>query len=312
MTTWNQEDCIMDKKQKKLLIPAKLEHGDTIGIAAPGSPFSLKELKKGVSVLESMGFRIYCPERIFNKNGYLAGDDESRAAVLNDLFADRRIKAIICARGGFGSIRILSLLNYEMIRRNPKIFAGYSDVTSLLSFLYEKCRLVTLHGPMVTNLPEASKRARISMFSALTERSSFEIKLKKGVSLRSGIASGTLLGGNLATLCHLVGTQFLPRYKGHILFVEERGEPLYRIDRMLTQMRLAGCFDGMAGLLLGSFTGCGPLKEIYKIVTGVFGGMDIPVLAGFEGGHGKENITIPFGIKTKLDACRNAVSFDWQ
>jgi len=302
----------MDIKKRKLLLPAKLELGDTIGIAAPAGPFNLKEFKSGVSVLESMGFKTYCPEGIFNKNGYLAGGDENRAAVLNNLFADSRIKAIICARGGFGSMRILSLLDYDIICKNPKIFAGYSDVSALLSFLYEKCRLVTFHGPMVSTLSEASKRTRLAMFSTLTNRSDFEIKLRKGLSLKTGITSGTLLGGNLATLCHLVGTSCLPSYRGHILFIEERGEALYRIDRMLTQMKLAGCFDGLAGLLLGSFTDCGPAKEIYKVVTGIFDEMDIPVLAGFEGGHGKENITIPFGIKTTLDAGRKIISFKWQ
>jgi muramoyltetrapeptide carboxypeptidase len=302
----------MNRKQKKLLIPQKLEPGDTIGIAAPGSPFSLKELKTGLSVLESMGYRTYCPESIFNKNGYLAGSDESRADVLNTLFAESGIKAIICARGGFGSIRILPLLNCEVIRKNPKIFSGYSDVTSLLSFLYEKCRLVTFHGPMLTTLPESSQKTRDAFFSALSERSGYEIKLKNGVGLKNGTASGIMLGGNLATLCHLVGTSFLPSLRGNILFIEEKGEALYRIDRMLTHMKLAGCFDGLAGLLMGSFTDCGSLKDIYKIVTGVFGDLDIPVLAGFNGGHGKDNITIPLGIKTTLDAGSKIISFDWE
>ncbi len=302
----------MDIRKRKLLVPAKLKPEDTIGIAAPGSPFNLKEFKMGVSVLQSMGFKIYCPEGIFDKNGYLAGGDESRAAVLNDLFADRRIKAIHCARGGFGSMRILSLLDYDIICKNPKIFVGYSDATALLSSLYEKCRLVTFHGPMVTNLSEASNKTKLAMFSALTGSSDFEIKLKNGFSIKTGIASGTLLGGNLATLCHLIGTSFLPSYRGHILFIEERGEALYRIDRMLTQMKLAGCFDGLAGLLMGSFTDCGPAKEIYKVVAEVFDEMDIPILAGFNGGHGKENIAIPFGIETTIDAGRKNISFKWQ
>jgi muramoyltetrapeptide carboxypeptidase len=302
----------MNNRKRDILIPAKLEPGDTVGIAAPGSPFNLKEFKTGISVLESMGFKIYCPEGIFDRKRYLAGSDGNRAAVLNNLFADRDIKAIICARGGFGSMRILSLLDYDMISKNPKILAGYSDITALLSSLYEKCRLVTLHGPMVATLPEASKRTKSAMFSALTSRPDFGIEIKKGVVLKTGIATGALLGGNLATLCHLVGTSFLPSYRGRILFMEERGEALYRIDRMLTQMKLAGCFDGLAGLLLGSFTDCGPARDVYKIVTGVFGEMDIPVLAGFNGGHGKENITIPFGIKTTLDAGSKLVSFEWQ
>ena len=302
----------MNIKKRKLLVPSKLEPGDTIGIAAPASHFNIKEFKIGVSVLESMGFKTYCPDGIFNRNGYLAGDDENRAAVLNELFSDSRIKAIVCARGGFGSIRILSLLDYDIICKNPKTFTGFSDVSALLSFFYEKCRLVTFHGPMVTTLSVASKRTRLAMLSTLNSRSDFEIKLRKGVSLKTGITSGTLLGGNLATLCHLIGTSCLPSYRGQILFIEEKGEALYRIDRMLTHMKLAGCFDGLAGLLLGSFTDCGPAKEIYKVVTRVFSEMNIPVLAGFDGGHGKENITIPFGIKTIIDAGRKIVSFKWQ
>jgi muramoyltetrapeptide carboxypeptidase len=301
----------MNKKQRNLSVPPKLETGDTIGIAAPGSPFNVKELKAGVSVLKSMGFRTYCPEDIFNKDGYLAGSDEDRANVLNDLFADREIKAIICARGGFGSMRTFSFLDYDIISRNPKIFAGFSDVTAMLSFLYEKCRFVTIHGPMITTLSEASNRTKSAMFSALTCRLDFEIKLEKGITLKTGTASGALLGGNLATLCHLVGTSFLPSYRNRILFIEETGEAPYRVDRMLTHMKLAGCFNGLAGLLLGSFTGCGPAKNIYKIVTGVFAGMDIPILAGFDGGHGKENIAIPFGIKTTIDADRKVISFEW-
>jgi len=302
----------MNIKKRKLLVPSKLEPGDTIGIAAPASHFNLKEFKIGISVLESMGFKTYCPEGIFNKNGYLAGDDENRVAVLNELFSDSRIKAIVCARGGFGSIRLLSLLDHDIICKNPKIFAGFSDVSALLSFLYEKCRLVTFHGPMVTTLSKASKRTRLAMFSIFTSRSDFEIKLNKAISLKTGITSGTLLGGNLATLCHLIGTPFLPTYRGHILFIEERGEALYRIDRMLTHMKLAGCFNGLAGLVLCSFTDCGPAKEIYKVVTRVFSGMDLPVLAGLDCGHGKENIAIPFGIKTILDAGRKIISFEWQ
>jgi muramoyltetrapeptide carboxypeptidase len=302
----------MNNKKVNLFIPPKLEAGDTIGIAAPGSPFNLKELKTGVSVLESMGFRTHCPEGIFNKDGYLAGSDESRAAVLNDLFDDRKIKAIICARGGFGSMRTFSRLDNDIISRNPKIIAGFSDVTALLSFIYEKCRLVTLHGPMITTLSGASNLTKSAMFSALASRLDFDIKLRKGITLKSGIASGALLGGNLATLCHLAGTSFLPSYRGRILFIEEIGEAPYRIDRMLTHMKLAGCFNGLAGLLLGSFTGCGPAKKIYEIVTGVFGDMDIPVLAGFDGGHGKENIAIPFGIKTMIDADSKVVSFEWR
>ena len=297
--------------KNNILVPEKLERGDTIGIAAPASPFDLRKFKRGIDVLESMGFNVYIPEGIFNRNGYLAGTDDQRASILNDLFSKKNIKAIVCARGGFGSLKILSSLDYENILNNPKIFVGYSDVTALLSALFKKCRLISFHGPMAVELGGASQRARNAMFSALTSRSDFEIFSKKGTSLKPGIESGILLGGNLSTLCHLTGTSYLPDFKGSILFIEEKGEAVYRIDRMLTHMKMAGCFNGISGLVLGSFTDCGSVREINKIVTGLFGKFDIPVLAGFAGGHGRENITIPFGLKATLDADRKLLSFKW-
>jgi len=297
--------------KNNILVPEKLEQGDTIGIAAPASPFDLRKFKSGVDVLESMGFNIYIPEDIFNRNGYLAGTDDQRASVLNDLFSKKDIKAIVCARGGFGSLKILSSLDYENILNNPKILVGYSDVTALLSALFKKCRLISFHGPMATELGSASQRTRNAMFSALTSRSDFEIFSKKGTSLKQGIGSGILLGGNLSTLCHLTGTPYLPDFKDSILFIEERGEAAYRIDRMLTHMKMAGCFNGISGLVLGSFTDCGSVREINKIVTGLFEKFDIPVLAGFAAGHGKENIAIPFGLKATLDSGGKLLSFEW-
>jgi len=297
--------------KNNILAPEKLERGDTIGIAAPASPFDLRKFNRGIDVLESMGFNVYIPEGIFNRNGYLAGTDVQRASVLNNLFSKKNIKAIVCVRGGFGSLKILSSLDYENILNNPKIFVGYSDVTALLSALFKKCRLISFHGPMATELGSASQRTINSMFSALTSRSDFEIFSKKGTSLKPGIGSGILLGGNLSTLCHLTGTPYLPDFKGSILFIEERGEAVYRIDRMLTHMKMAGCFKGISGLVLGSFTDCGSVKEINKIITGLFENIDIPILSGFAAGHGKENITIPFGLKANLDAGGKLLSFRW-
>lgn len=297
--------------KNKILAPEKLKPGDTIGIAAPASPFDSKQFSRGIDALESMGFNVYIPEGIFSRNGYLAGTDGQRASILNNLFSRKDIKAVLCARGGFGSLKILPLLDYENISDNPKIFLGYSDVTSVLSALFKKCRLISFHGPMVAELGSASQRTRDAMFSALTSRSDFEISPKKGASLKPGKGSGILVGGNLSTLCHLTGTSYFPDVKGGILFIEERGEATYRIDRMLTHMNMAGCFNGISGLLLGSFTDCGPVKGINKIVTGMFEKIDIPILAGFEAGHGKENITIPFGLKAILDADSKLLSFRW-
>lgn len=297
--------------KKKLLIPSMLKRGDTIGIAAPASPFDINRFKKGISVLESMGFNVYSPEGIFYENGYLAGADHQRAAIINDLFSDKKIKAVFFARGGFGSMKLLPLLDYRVISKNPKILIGYSDISALLSALYKKCGLVSFHGPMVTTLGSASKKTMRAMLSVLTSQSDIKIKTNRAVILTPGKVSATLLGGNLSTLCHLTGTPYLPYFKGCILFIEDRGEPLYRIDRMLTHMKLAGCFNGLAGLATGSFTECGPVNEVYKLIQDLFKEFDIPVLAGLEAGHGKENITIPFGLKADLDTDSKILSFKW-
>ncbi len=288
-----------------------LNPGDTIGIVAPASPFDANMFNKGVSVLESLGFNIYVHKDIYYNNGYLAGTDYQRALMLNDLFSDKKIKAVFCARGGFGSMRLLPLLDYRIIAKNPKILIGYSDISALLSAVYKKCGLVSFHGPMVTTLGSASKKTIHSMLSALTAQTEIKIKTNKASVLKPGEVSGTFLGGNLSTLCHLTGTEFLPSFYGCILFVEDRGEPIYKIDRMFTHMKLAGCFTGLAGLAVGSFTDCGPIKIIHKLITDFFKEIDIPVLAGIEAGHGKENITIPFGLTAHLDTDSKTISFKW-
>lgn len=298
--------------KNNILAPEKLEPGDTIGIAAPASPFDLRKFKRGIDALESMGFNVYIPEGIFNRNGYLAGTDLQRSSLLNNLFLNKDIKAILCARGGFGSLKILPFLDYENISDNPKAFIGYSDVTAVLSALFKKCGLISFHGPMASELGSASKKTKNAMFSALTSRFDYEIASGKGICLKPGIASGFLLGGNISTLCHLAGTPYLPDFTGSILFLEERGERAYRIDRMLTHMKMAGCFKGISGLALGSFTGCGSQRMINKIVAGLFEEIDIPILAGFPAGHGKENITIPIGLQATLDAGEKLLSFKWQ
>ena len=300
----------MDIKKKIPLMPTRLMPGDKIGIAAPASHFDQEKFYRGIVVLESMGFRILVPDDLFSRKGYFAGQDTRRADQLNSLFADREIKAIICARGGFGSLRILSLLDYSSIRNNPKIFIGFSDISTILLALYSKCGLITFHGPTVTTLRDATHETKEAMFSAFSSDRKLAIKLKKGVAIKPGLASGPVLGGNLATLSHLVGTPFEPCFTGHILLLEDLGEAPYRIDRMLTHMKLAGCFNGLTGIILGSFKDCGTLDEIYRIVEDVFKDNTIPILAGFDMGHGRDNITIPMGLEATLDAGSHRLTFD--
>lgn len=292
----------MENTEIQRVFPSALQPGDMVGIVAPAGAFDHMKLHRGISVLEQMGFRVFTPKGLFEKEDYLAGSDEHRAHLLNELFQEPSIKAVICARGGFGSIRILSLLDYETIRESRKIFVGFSDITALLSFFEKRCGLISFHGPMITSLADADKESMDAMYRALTSNRKLTIKPAKGLTLKPGISAGTVTGGNLATLCHLVGTPFEPDLTGHILVLEDIGEPHYKIDRMLIQMKLAGCFNKLAGLALGSFENCGTLEGVYRIVERIFKEFTFPVLAGFEIGHGKTNITFPVGLKATLDA----------
>lgn len=283
--------------------------GDTIGIIAPSSPFEKDLLYQGAALFKSMGFQVLIPDDLFETNGYLAGSDQHRAEIVNRLFADTRIKAIMCARGGFGSMRILPLLDTEIIRKNPKIFIGYSDITAILSFLYSECKMSVYHGPIVAKLSQSHLKTQENLYSALTSETQAEIKPEYGQTLKSGISRGKIIGGNLSTLCHLIGTPFMPDLKKHILFLEDINEAPYRIDRMLTQMKLSGCFGEINGLVLGYFENCGDSEEIIEIIKHIFCDYEIPILWGIEAGHGEPNLTIPFGIEAELDADHHKLRF---
>jgi muramoyltetrapeptide carboxypeptidase len=299
----------MNFNKKRALKPLRLLPGDTIGVVAPAGPFDVDELYRGIDVLESMGFRTSVPDDLLKKDGYLAGPDIHRADLVNRFFADEKIKAIFCARGGFGSMRTLLFLDFELIQKNPKIFVGFSDISAILAVLYSKCRLVTFHGPVVTTLGNATQETKTAMFSALSSDTSLEINVKTAITIKPGLASGPVLGGNLATLCHLVGTPFEPSFEGHILLLEDRGEATYKIDRMLTQMKMAGCFEGLAGVALGSFEACDSMDKIFRIVDQIFSGVRVPILAGFEIGHGRTNIMVPFGLEATLNTDRQSLFF---
>ena len=291
----------MQNQGKKSVRPPRLKPGDTIGIVAPAGPFDPEKFIKGKSVLESMGFQTFFDDDIFQKHGFLAGTDIHRADQVNRLFAEPTVQAIFCARGGYGSMRILSLLDFETIQTHPKIFLGFSDISALLSVLYDRCGLVTFHGPVVTTLAKASEKTIMAMKTVLTSDGSLELIPENGKVIKSGVCSGVLIGGNLTTLCHLVGTSFVPNFKGKILLIEDVGEMPYRIDRMLTQMKLAGCFNEIVGLILGGFKECGYLNEVVEIFSNIFEDADIPILTGFEVGHGEHNLTIPMGLGATLD-----------
>jgi len=299
----------MLSKDNESIRPPRLKPGDTIGIVAPAGPFDPEKFMKGKAVLESMGFQTFFDEGIFQKHGFLAGTDSQRSDQVNRLFADPSVEAIVCARGGYGSMRILPFLDFETIQTHPKIFLGFSDISVLLAILYDRCGLVTFHGPLVTTLAKASEKTIMAMKTALTSDAPLLMIPEDGTLIKPGVCSGILAGGNLTTLCHLIGTPYTPNFKGKILLLEDVGEMPYRIDRMLTQMKLAGCFNEIAGLILGTFKECGQLNEIVGIFNTIFEDADIPILAGFDVGHGEHNLTIPMGLGATLDTDKKRLLF---
>lgn len=295
--------------KEPVITPPILRPGDTIGIAAPASPFDVEAFEQGVAVLESLGFAVSIPKSIFKRQGYHAGADAERAEILMELFADPGIRAILCARGGFGCIKLLSLLDFESIKKHPKVFVGFSDVTTLLVAIYQRCRMVTFHGPLVTSLAKSSDATISGLMHAVATNTPVVLTPARPEVLKPGRATGPVLGGNLATLIHLVGTPYAPDLSGHILFLEDRGEALYRIDRMISHLYLSGHLDGVAGVLLGSFEDCGDIKDVYGIVKKAFQDRPVPILAGADLGHGEKNITLPVGLEATLDTEDLSVCF---
>jgi muramoyltetrapeptide carboxypeptidase len=290
-------------------IPARLSPGDTIGIVAPAGAYDRETFARGTGFLKELGFKVSVPSGLLNANGYLAGSDLHRARFVNQLFTDKRIDGIICARGGYGSLRILPLLDYQAIADNPKVFIGFSDITVLLNVLTERSGLATFHGPVVTSLADAPAKTLNFLMQAVSSDTKLEIKVDRGATIKSGSASAIICGGNLTTLCHLIGTPFAPNFDDKILFIEDRAEAPYRIDRMLAHMKLAGCFENLAGIALGYFENCGPLNDVYDIVAENFRDKSIPILAGIDAGHGLNNRTLPFGIEATLDADRRLLTY---
>jgi muramoyltetrapeptide carboxypeptidase len=287
-----------------------LQEGDCIGLAAPASPFKREAFAVGVAVLRDLGFRVHYTSHIFDAYRYLAGTDAIRAADLQALFANPEVKAIFCCRGGYGSQRLLPYLDPTVIRANPKIFMGYSDLTSLLLYLYSRCRLVTFHGPVVAGdlhdgLEPAVLRQLKGVLSGNDDAMQPPTQLLQTLTvLRPGEAEGRLLGGCLSLFVCSIGTPFQPQTQGSILFFEDRGERLYAIDRMLTYLKLSGVFAGVRGVVFGNIE---PVPADHdqpysmpEVILDVFGDLDMPILYGFPAGHCAQPLTLPFGVRAAI------------
>jgi muramoyltetrapeptide carboxypeptidase len=300
--------------------PDRLRYGDTIGIIAPASaPPDPKSIEASVSALNSLGFTIKLGRNVRQRWGFLAGSDRQRANDVMQMFANDHVRAIFCLRGGYGAARLLPLLDYRAIRAHPKIFIGYSDITSLHCALLIKCDLISFHGPMLasdfihTDFPDFA----LQSFLRNVMQTSAPGAISQGYNqstvevLRPGKASGRLLGGNLSILCATLGTPYQPSFKKTVLFLEEVDEVPYRLDRMLTQLLNAGLLQQVSGVAIGINKNCkdpkaNKTKEYRQSAEDVFKErllpLKIPVVTGLPFGHTRNNATLPIGAVVTLDA----------
>jgi muramoyltetrapeptide carboxypeptidase len=305
---------------KTVIKPERLCPGDTIGLIAPASaPPDPKAVDRAAAALEKLGYRPKLGKNIRARLGFIAGTDRERAADVMAMFADKRVKAVFCLRGGYGCTRLLDRLDLEVIRRNPKIFSGYSDITALHNVFGSQLNLVSFHAPMWNGAladPKVPAFTKNSFFKTVTEAGPAGsicdgYKQKTVTILRPGIAEGRLVGGNLSLICATLGTPFAPSFKNKILFFEDISEHPYRLDRMLTHLWSAGVLSQVAGVAVGVNADCDdkkPGKEYRQngadVVKERLEKLRVPVVTGLPFGHVDLNATIPVNALARLDAKR--------
>jgi len=296
----------MRKATRPLMRAHALKPGDCVAVAAPGANLSGGErdrLDRACSLLGEWGFRVKPLSDLRRHTGYLAGEDKDRAQEMMDLFADPEIRAVLCARGGYGAQRVIPLLDSRVIQENPKLFVGSSDITVLLVYLMERCSIVPFHGPNLGTdqfWRGEADRTQASLRAALHTGLPGESPLCR--SLRGGKGRGRLKGGCLSLLVTTIGTPYEIDLRGTILFIEDVNEPLYRIDRMLTHMRHAGKLVGIQGLVIGDMV----IKDhegvdMDSVILDLFHHLEVPIIVGFPSGHGPTNLTLPLGVEATVD-----------
>ena len=311
---------VRQAEKRNIIKPPRLKPGNTIGLVNPATAaFETMPIEILKESLEAMGLEVVLGDSYFDKRGYFAGKDEDRAGDINRFFADKNVHALL-ARGGWGSARLLDHLDYETIQANPKVLIGYSDVTALLLGIHAKTGLVTFHGPQPRDVLSAEWMKRVlfdaespvlenpsEIASGLTVQTQHRIR-----TLRPGKARGPILGGNLTVLSGIVGSDYLPQWDGAILFLEDVNEAVYRIDRMMTQLRLAGILDRISGFVFGRCSDCdsgtsfGSLT-LEQVLRDHIEPLGIPAFEGALIGHMPKQWTVPLGVEVELDADRGTV-----
>jgi muramoyltetrapeptide carboxypeptidase len=256
----------------------------------------------GAAILETWGFRITYGPEIFASRPYRPEADREARKFLQKALLDPEVRGIVCARGGYGTLRILDHLDYSLLAGHPKYFIGFSDITNLLCLFSQRASVVTFHGPTVAHLGEVTSASRDQFYGMLTFPAAELFCFPDLQILSPGTARGPLIGGNLATLCSLLGTPYALDLAGQILFLEDHNEAPYRLDRLLQQLRLSRSLSELKAIILGSFTCCGNLEQVWEIFAALGESLNIPVLAGLPAGHQPENFTLPIGVEVEVDA----------
>lgn len=309
---------------KKVVKPKRLKFGDTIGIIAPSSGISEATLAKSLQNMADLGFKTKVGKYTKSVNGFLAGNDKERLEDLHWAFADKTIDAVWCVRGGYGATRFLPSVDFDLIRKNPKVFVGYSDITALHTAIYQKTNLVTFHGPVASSTfsdypkkhvvnvlmnPSAPYKIELSPDNIAKESNLYKTEV-----ITKGKARGKLIGGNLSLLTAMAGTPFaLRNTKDKLLFIEDVGEKPYRIDRMFVQLKQSINLRELAGIALGVFEGCNPPDDVSQTVIDVardeLGNLGVPVIYGLSFGHIRDQFTLPVGIEAEMDTENAMMTF---
>ena len=303
------------------IFPERLKKGDVIGLITPGGPIEEEQLEETIKKLKTLGFNTYYEDSVLSQYGYFAGTDRERADELMHMFVNDEVDGILCVRGGYGSIRILDLLDFEQIKQNPKVFMGYSDITALLTSIYEQTGLITFHGPL-----------GISPFNEFTLKSFKKVVMNPGnhyrypyereentennpefdaYTINGGKAEGELIGGNISVLDSMIGSKYEADFENKIVYLEEIEEKTYRVDKMLYHLLYATNLKKAAGIVMGVFSNCNindePRLTLKEAITDLLKPLDIPVSYGLAFGHIDTIVTIPNGIKARMNADKNTL-----
>jgi muramoyltetrapeptide carboxypeptidase len=304
--------------------PRRLVPGDTIGLVSPSGPTTASGAATPRTVeaarrrLHDVGFRTVLAPHALDARGYLAGDDADRVSDLHAMFADSGVQGILCIRGGYGAHRLLDALDYDLIRRNPKVFIGYSDITALHTAFHTQAGFVTFHGPMTTAIAQADTHDFLELLRAVTRPAPLGRLVNppsgpRVETLVPGTAQGPLIGGNAALLTALLGTPYQPEFEGALLFLEDLGDRTYRLDRKLAHLRLAGVLQRVAGIIIGEC--CYPADSesalsVRQILQDLVVPMGKPAIYGLACGHGAYHLTLPIGVRATLDATEGMLTVE--